>query len=47
MVVSQDVVKKVIKKAKLLTEDNWMYARRECSIHEIVNNHENIVKLYA
>jgi len=23
-----------------------MYARRECSIHEIVNNHPNVVKLY-
>ena len=23
-----------------------MYARRECSIHEIVNNHPKVVKLY-
>ena len=35
----------MIRKNKLLTEDNWMYARRECGIHEQMN-HQNIVKLY-
>lgn len=39
------MVKKVIRKEKLLTEDNWMYAKRECGIHEQMN-HGNIVKLY-
>mmetsp|Transcript_23087 Transcript_23087/g.30731 ORF Transcript_23087/g.30731 Transcript_23087/m.30731 type:complete len:142 (-) Transcript_23087:818-1243(-) len=41
-----DVVKKVIRKNKLISEDNWMYARQECGIHEQVSNHNNIVKLY-
>ena len=40
-----DIVKKVIRKEKLLTQDNWMYAQRECGIHEQMN-HSNIVKLY-
>jgi len=40
-----DVVKKVIRKNKLLTPDNWMYAQRECGIHEQMN-HNNVVKLY-
>jgi len=44
--VPQDVIKKVIRKSKLMTQDNWMYAKQECGIHEIVSNHENIVKLY-
>ena len=42
----QDVVKKVIRKNKLLSEDNWKYARQECGIHQMVSNHNNIVKLY-
>ena len=42
----QDVIKKVIRKKKLMTQDNWMYAKQECGIHEMVSNHENIVKLY-
>lgn len=29
-----DVVKKVIRKHKLISADNWMYAKRECGIHE-------------
>ena len=40
-----DIVKKVIRKNKLLTQDNWMYAQRECGIHEQMN-HNNVVKLY-
>ena len=40
------MVKKVIRKNKLITDDNWMYARQECGIHEQVSNHGNIVKLY-
>lgn len=40
------MVKKVIRKNKLVTEDNWMYARRECGIHDKVSNHNNVVKLY-
>ena len=39
-------MKKIIRKEKLLTDDNWMYARAECGIHEQVSNHNNIVKLY-
>lgn len=42
----QDVIKKVIRKHKLITEDNWKYARQECGIHEMVSNHNNVVKLY-
>ena len=40
-----DIVKKVIRKHKLLTKDNWIYAQRECGIHEQMN-HNNIVRLY-
>lgn len=41
-----DVIKKVIRKSKLMTPENVMYAERESSIHEMVSNHDNIVKLY-
>lgn len=41
-----DVVKKVIRKNKLITQDNWKYAKQECGIHEMVSNHSNVVKLY-
>ena len=42
----QDIVKKVIRKKKLISDDNWKYARQECGIHDMVSNHNNIVKLY-
>jgi len=41
-----DIVKKIIRKNKLITQDNWMYARQECGIHSMVSNHNNVVKLY-
>ena len=40
------MIKKVIRKSKLMTPENVMYAERESSIHEMVSNHDNIVKLY-
>ena len=27
-------------------EDTWKYAKQECGIHEMVSNHNNVVKLY-
>lgn len=39
-------MKKIIRKHKLMSPDNWMYARQEFGIHEQVSNHNNIVKLY-
>ena len=40
------MIKKTIRKHKLMSEDNWMYARAECNIHQQVDGHNNIVKLY-
>ena len=42
----QDIIKKIIRKDKLLNEDTWKYAKQECGIHEMVSNHNNVVKLY-
>ena len=39
-------MKKVIRKSKLMTDENLRYAQRESSIHEMLSNHNNVVKLY-
>ena len=33
-------------KNKLLNEETYKYAKQECDIHEMVSNHNNVVKLY-
>jgi serine/threonine protein kinase len=42
----QDVIKKVILKEKLLNQDTYNYAKQEAAIHEMVSNHNNVVRLY-
>jgi serine/threonine protein kinase len=43
----QNVIKKVIIKDKLTTEESWAFAKEEFDIHRRVDGHPNIVRLYA
>ena len=36
----------MILKEKLLNQDTYNYAKQEAAIHEMVSNHNNVVRLY-
>lgn len=42
----QRVIKKIIIKRKLTTEESRIYAKQEFELHGIVSGHPNIVSLY-
>jgi hypothetical protein len=40
------VIKKVIIKRKLTTEESRIYAQQEFELHELVSGHPNVMSLY-